>query len=105
MSQSAETITVNVGKDIIQRPEFKEFVKKLEKSQHVIIIMNEAYGTIIISGNQVAVNTAKAQIQNEIDELPSNTSTVNKPDPELPDRNIKSNVSKRIVICNRITYT
>ncbi|CAF1545137.1 unnamed protein product, partial [Rotaria sordida] len=89
MSQPTETITVNVDKDIIQRTEFKEFVKELEDSPHVIIIMNETYGTIIISGKQVAVNTSKAQIQNKIDKLSSNTNFFNTPDPKLPDQNIK----------------
>ncbi|CAF4002264.1 unnamed protein product [Rotaria sordida] len=51
--------------------------------------MNETYGTIIISGKQVAVNTSKAQIQNKIDKLSSNINFVNTSDFKLSDRNIK----------------
>ncbi|CAF4021667.1 unnamed protein product [Adineta steineri] len=69
MSQSTETITFDVNINVMQNSEFQEFVKKIKDSQHVIIIMNETHGMIIINGKKPAVNASKVQIQNKIREL------------------------------------
>ncbi|CAF3859058.1 unnamed protein product [Rotaria sp. Silwood1] len=56
---------------MIQNSEFQEFVKKLERFQHVIIIMNETHGMVIINGKKAAVNTSRVQIEIKIGKLSS----------------------------------
>ncbi|CAF4524795.1 unnamed protein product, partial [Rotaria socialis] len=62
-SQLTETISFEVTIDIIRNSEFQGFVKNLERSQHVIIIMNETHGMVIINGKKTAVKTSRVQIE------------------------------------------
>ena len=66
-----ETISFEVNIDILQKSEFQEFVTKLERSQHVFIIINETHAMVIINGKTAAVNTSRNQMEKKIRDLSS----------------------------------
>ena len=68
-----ETISLDVDIDIIQNSEFQEFVKGLERCQHVNINMDEVYNVISITGKKTAIDCSKGQIQMRIDKILSNS--------------------------------
>ena len=87
VSQLTETISFEVNINILQSSEFQEFVKKLERAQHVIINMDEIHGMISINGKKAAVITSKIEIQHRIGELSCESRKESKRPPKYPQAN------------------
>jgi hypothetical protein len=91
--QLTETITFDLSKGIIQNSEFQEFVKQLERSQHVMITMDEIHEMISISGKKAAVSNSHVQIQNKIIKISLEPTKESKKPPRCDRRNSDTIVS------------
>ncbi|CAF3433676.1 unnamed protein product, partial [Rotaria socialis] len=96
-SQLTETISFDVNIDIIRNSEFQGFVTNLERSQHVIIIMNETHGMVIINGKKTAVKKSRVQIEGKISKLSSGYPP---PQPSAPIDQVLSNTIELSVAKN-----
>ncbi|UJR19316.1 hypothetical protein I4U23_022445 [Adineta vaga] len=74
VSQTMKTEILNVSSDVIQNPEFQEFISKLEDSQHVLIKMNQFHEIVSINGKTTSVDTCAKQIQHKINKVSSGES-------------------------------